>query len=207
MGWLQFSDAYRTASSTTGWSHCNIWMGPYIYIYIILSTTVSHEWAGGLGQGGWCYVCVVSLDSLCWWQVQVSVYCARRIPAPSVQSYCNLINHFYEEHYQPSSGSAWPACQKIVIGPLILGTGGDRQICAGFAIPLWQLHCVYTVSFVGANALIIEMVDTAWGTGCQTSSGEGTVWRIYDVPSMALTSTTSITRLQVTQNLHCCCIP
>ena len=26
-------------------------------------------------------VCVVSLDSLCRWQVQVSVYCARQIPA------------------------------------------------------------------------------------------------------------------------------
>ena len=26
-------------------------------------------------------VCVVSLDSLYRWQVQVSVYCARRIPA------------------------------------------------------------------------------------------------------------------------------
>ena len=37
----------------------------------------------GLGPGsgavGWCYVCV-SLDSLCRWQVQVSVYCAWRIP-------------------------------------------------------------------------------------------------------------------------------
>ena len=79
------------------------------------------------------------------------------------------------------------------------GDRRDRQICTGFAIPLWKLHCVYTVSF-GANALIIEMVDTAWGTGCQTSIGEGKVWRIYEVPSMTLTSTTSITRLKVTQN-------
>ena len=42
------------------------------------------EWVGGLvqGLGGWgvvLSVCVVSLDSLCWWQVQVSVCCARRI--------------------------------------------------------------------------------------------------------------------------------
>ena len=38
---------------------------------------------GGLGGSG-CdgmSVCVVSLDYLCRWQVQVSVYCARRIPA------------------------------------------------------------------------------------------------------------------------------
>ena len=35
-------------------------------------------------MGGWCgvmSVCVVSLDYLCRWQVQVSVYCASRIPA------------------------------------------------------------------------------------------------------------------------------
>ena len=36
----------------------------------------------GLGPGsgvvGWCYVCV-SLDSLCRWQVQVSVYCDRLV--------------------------------------------------------------------------------------------------------------------------------
>ena len=46
---------------------------------------VGGEWVGGLGQflGGWggvMSVCVVSLFSLCIWQVQVSVYCARRIP-------------------------------------------------------------------------------------------------------------------------------
>ena len=35
---------------------------------------VGGEWVGGLDQGRrrWCYVCV-SLDSLCRWQVQVSV--------------------------------------------------------------------------------------------------------------------------------------
>ena len=57
------------------------------------------KWGRGRGLGpgsgavGWCYVCV-SLDSLCRWQVQVSVYCAWRIPAhlgaPSVQSCCTL---------------------------------------------------------------------------------------------------------------------
>ena len=44
LGWLQFSDPYRTAGSTTGgWSRWNSLMG-FIYIYIILSTTVSHFW-------------------------------------------------------------------------------------------------------------------------------------------------------------------
>ena len=41
MGRLQFSDPYTTASSTTGgWSRCNILMC-FIYIYIILSTSLS----------------------------------------------------------------------------------------------------------------------------------------------------------------------
>ena len=38
--------------------------------------TVLEPWPGRVG---WCYV-FVSLDSLCRWQVQVSVYCARWIP-------------------------------------------------------------------------------------------------------------------------------
>ena len=47
---------------------------------------VRGEWEGGLGQGlgrwgGVMSVCVVSLDSLCCWQVHVSVFCDRRIPA------------------------------------------------------------------------------------------------------------------------------
>ena len=46
-------------------------------------------WSGGVG---WYYVCV-SPDSLCGWQVQVSVYCSCRylriFGVPSVQSCCN----------------------------------------------------------------------------------------------------------------------
>ena len=49
---------------------------------------------GRLGQGleGWggvMSVCVVSLDSLCRWQVHVSVYCARRIPAHLRCTHCS----------------------------------------------------------------------------------------------------------------------
>ena len=36
-------------------------------------------------------VCVVSLDSLCRWQVQVSVYCARRIPAYLGCTRCSIL--------------------------------------------------------------------------------------------------------------------
>ena len=53
----------------------------------------------GLGQGsgavGWCYVCV-SLDSLCRWQVQVSVYCAWRIPAHLRCTQCSILLHLMD---------------------------------------------------------------------------------------------------------------
>ena len=42
----------------------------------------------------------------------------------------------YEEHCQPCSGSAWPACPKTVIGPPLLVAGGVDTICTGFASPL-----------------------------------------------------------------------
>ena len=53
----------------------------------------------GLGQGsgavGWCYVCV-SLDSLYRWQVQVSVYCAWRIPAHLRCTQCSIMLHLMD---------------------------------------------------------------------------------------------------------------
>ena len=52
------------------------------------------EWVGCLDQGlqGWCYVCV-SPDSLCRWQVQVSVYCVRRIKIINRKWGRRAINH------------------------------------------------------------------------------------------------------------------
>ena len=53
----------------------------------------------GLGPGsgavGWCYVCV-SLDSLCRWQVQVSVYCAWRTPANMRCIQCSILLHLMD---------------------------------------------------------------------------------------------------------------
>ena len=46
------------------------------------------------------------------------------------------IARFYEKHCPPSSGSAWPACPKTIVGPPLLGAGGVDTICTGFAIPL-----------------------------------------------------------------------
>ena len=103
----------------------------------------------GVGPGsigvGWTRVyrggVVLCLDSLCRWQVQVSVYCAWWIPAHlrctqcsnPVAPYGYLLPNMYlfradianpdsfvrscrnwisEEQRQPSSVSTWPACQK-----------------------------------------------------------------------------------------------
>ena len=41
------------------------------------------------------------------------------------------IARYYEEHCQPSSGSAWPACQKTVIGPHCWGREGSTQFTQG----------------------------------------------------------------------------
>ena len=43
------------------------------------------------------------------------------------------ISCFYEEHCQPSTGSAWSACPKTVIGPPLLGAGEVDTMCTGFA--------------------------------------------------------------------------
>ena len=58
------------------------------------------EWEGGSvqGLGGMDSVmsmCVVSLDYLWRWQVQVSVYCARRIPAHLRCTQCSILLHLY----------------------------------------------------------------------------------------------------------------
>ena len=58
---------------------------------------VGGEWGLGQGSGavGWCYVCV-SLDYLCRWQVQVSVYCAWRIPAHLRCTQCSILLHLMD---------------------------------------------------------------------------------------------------------------
>ena len=55
------------------------------------------RWVGGLDRGRerWCYVCV-SLDSRCRWQVQVSVYCAWRIPAHLRCTQCSILLHLMD---------------------------------------------------------------------------------------------------------------
>ena len=65
--------------------------------------------------------------SLCRWQVQLSIYCAWRIPAQFFMADISILDLFvcgcrtwiclditrlYEEQRQQSSGSEWPACPK-----------------------------------------------------------------------------------------------
>ena len=65
---------------------------------------VGGEWVGGLEQGlGGCgvviYVFVVSLDSLCLWQVQVSVYCSRQISAHLKCTPCSILLHLIDIYF------------------------------------------------------------------------------------------------------------
>ena len=50
----------------------------------------------GVGGALVLSVCVVSLDSLCRWQVQVSVYCARQIPAYLRYKQCLTLLHLID---------------------------------------------------------------------------------------------------------------
>ena len=65
---------------------------------------VGREWIGGLDQGleglsG--VISVLSLDSLCRWQVHVSVYCARRIPAHLTCTQCSILLHIIDICFLP----------------------------------------------------------------------------------------------------------
>ena len=83
----------------------------------------------GLGSGsrevGWCYVCV-SLDSLCIWQVQVSVYWASRIPAHLMCIQCSMLLHLIDICYIPCiclwQISQIQTCLCVVVGPGFVST-------------------------------------------------------------------------------------
>ena len=102
-------------------------------------------------------MCELSLNSLCRWQVQVSVYCAWRIPAHLRFTQCSILLHlidicfllciclwqisqiqtclcvfvgpefFYEEQRQSSNASAWPVWPKMVNRDPIAGGGRVRH--------------------------------------------------------------------------------
>ena len=90
---------------------------------------VREEWVGGLGQdlGGWgMSVCVVSLDYLCLWQVQVSIYCARRIPAHLRCIQCSFLLHLIDICILTCiclwQISQIQTCLRVVVGPGLVST-------------------------------------------------------------------------------------
>ena len=78
----------------------------------------------GHGLGGWggdMSLCVVSLDYLCRWQVQVSVYCARRIPAHLRCTQCSIMLHLIDICFLTCiclwQISQFQTCLRVVVGP------------------------------------------------------------------------------------------
>ena len=84
---------------------------------------VGREWVGGLDQGleGRVGVMSVSPDSLCRWQVQVSVYCDRRIPAHLTGTQCSILLHLIDICFLPCiclwQISQIQICLCVVVGP------------------------------------------------------------------------------------------
>ena len=74
-------------------------------VWVVLGESRWVDWNGlGQGLGGWGgvkSVYVVSLDCLCGWQVQVSVYCARRIPAHLWCTQCSIMLHLIDICFLP----------------------------------------------------------------------------------------------------------
>ena len=86
------------------------------------------RWLGELDQG---------LDSLCIWQVQVSVYCDWRIPPSSIQSCCTLwisasYRVFVYGRYRKS------ICLWVVIGPGFVSTSPAFMRSSVFTWPACQ---------------------------------------------------------------------
>ena len=64
---------------------------------------------------------------------------------------CLDITRFYKEQRQPSSGSVWPTFPKTVNRAPVAGGGRFRHNLHSSLYPLWQLHCLYAVSYGACN--------------------------------------------------------
>ena len=92
---------------------------------------VGGEWVGGLDQGRERWGGVMSvlgerLDSLCRWQVQVSVYCVWRIPAHLRCTQCSILLHLMDICFLTSiclwQISQIQTCLFKVVGPGLVST-------------------------------------------------------------------------------------
>ena len=95
-----------------------------------VSVLVAVVWVGsGLGPEsvgmGWCYVCV-SMDYMCRWQVQVSVYCAWRIHAHLRCTQCSILLHLMDICFLTCiclwQISQIQTCLFKVVGPRLVST-------------------------------------------------------------------------------------
>ena len=82
-----------------------------------------------MGESGWgsvMSVCIVSLDSLYRWQVQVSVCCASRIPAHLRCTQCSTLLHLIDICFLTCiclwQISQIQACLRVVVGPGLVST-------------------------------------------------------------------------------------
>ena len=72
---------------------------------------------------------VVSLDSLCRWQVHVYVYCARRIFAHLRYTQCSILLHLIDICFLPCIFlwhiSQIQTCLRVIVGPGFVSTSHD----------------------------------------------------------------------------------
>ena len=91
------------------------------------------------------YVCVVSQDYLCRWQVQVSVYCDRRIPAHLRCTQCSILLHLIDICFLTCiflwQISQIQTCLRVVVGPGLVSTSPAymRSIASNLAGPHGRL--------------------------------------------------------------------
>ena len=96
------------AERVRGWRNAGVVAGGGV---VAMNIWVVHEvqcmnyrgllgvYLGYAGVGGWfgvTFVCAVSLDYLCIWRVQVSVYCALWIPAHIRYTQCSILLHIID---------------------------------------------------------------------------------------------------------------
>ena len=67
-------------------------------------------------------VCIVSLDSLCKLPVQISVYCARRIPAHLRCILCSILLHLIDICFLPCLYRLYRKSILVVVGPGLVST-------------------------------------------------------------------------------------
>ena len=114
--------------SSAGFGLYQFWMnmGKVGYVCVLVAVV----WVV-LGGGAWgsregrvfvMSVCVVNLDYLCLWQVQVSVYCDRRIPAHLRCTQCSIIDICFLTCICLWQISQIQTCLRVVFGPGLVST-------------------------------------------------------------------------------------